>query len=132
MRAATVRRIAIGALIAIAHVPMALAQAVGSDNETCLKVEPQGTAWRGTSQLYCLKFDPMRTRKDPFGRCQERQFEVSLMNNCNFSVVLRWRFNNGTREQERLLGPSEVLSVVCGQISDRCEGDVIAYAEKFK
>jgi hypothetical protein len=125
-------RLVVGAALCLAQVTPALSQAVDRYKEDCLKVEPHGTDWRGASQLHCLKFDPMRTRKDPFGRCQERRFEVDLRNNCDYAVTAFWRFNNGMREQQRLLGPNQSFSVACGQVSDRCEGDVIAHAEKLK
>ena len=120
------------AMFGLAQAEPAWSQAVDRYKEDCLKVEAHGTDWRGASQLYCLRFDPMRTRKDPFGRCQERRFEVDLKNNCDYPVTAFWRFNNGMREQQKLLGPNQSFSVACGQVSDRCEGDVIAYAEKLK
>lgn len=110
----------------------AWAQAVDRNKEDCLKVIPYSTDWRSTSQLHCLRFDPMRTRRDPFGRCQERRFEVELRNACEFPIIAHWRFNNGMREQHKLLGPSQVLHIDCGQVSDRCEGDVIAYADRLR
>jgi hypothetical protein len=117
------------ALLALAA-GAAWGQAVDSNNRDCLETVPTGMTWRGTSQLYCLKPDPMRTRRDAFGRCQERRFEITLKNNCEFLIEVRWRFDNGTPEQHRTLGPDQAITVDCGQLSERCDGSVVATAER--
>jgi hypothetical protein len=119
--------------LALTVLPMAdaLAQAWDRNRENCLETEATGTLWSSTSQLHCLKPDPQRTRRDPFGRCQERRFEVTMRNRCAFLVIANWRFNNGMRLQQRLLGPSQSFAVYCGQLSDQCDGSVIAYGEKL-
>jgi hypothetical protein len=109
----------------------AFGQAVDANNRACLEILPSGTSWLGASQLYCLKPDPMRTRRDPFGRCQERRFEVTLKNACEYAILVRWRFNTSMAEQRRPLGPNQSFVVDCGQLSDRCDGGVLAFGDKL-
>ena len=118
------------ALLVLALAAPARAQAVDRNKRDCLETVPSGTTWRGTSQLYCLKPDPMRTRHDAFGRCQERRFEITLKNSCEFLIDVRWRFDNETAERRLSLAPHHAVTVDCGQLSDRCNGGVIAFGDK--
>ena len=116
--------------LSVLPVADALAQAWDRNRENCLETEATGTIWSSTSQLHCLKPDPQRTRRDPFGRCQERRFEVTMRNRCDFHIIANWRFANGMRLKQHFLGPSQSYIVNCGQLSDQCDGAVIAYGEK--
>jgi hypothetical protein len=126
-----VTRALLALLLSVTPVADALAQAAAVDKnrDNCLETVPAGTFWAGTSQLHCLKPDPQRTRKDAFGRCQERRFEVSMRNRCDFMIIANWRFNNGMRLKQQVLGPNQAYTVDCGQLSDQCDGAVIAYGE---
>ncbi len=121
----------LSALLVLVPAGPAAAQARDSDDRPCLETVMTGVTWRGTSQLYCMKPDPDRTRRDPFGRCQERRFEITLKNNCGFAIEVRWRFeNNIMAPQYRTLGPNQSFKADCRQISDHCGGSVKATAEK--
>ena len=127
------KRALLALLLSVMPIADALAQAaVDQNRENCLETEATGTVWSSTSQLHCLKPDPQRTRKDPFGRCQERRFEVTMRNRCDFFIIAYWRFNNGMRLKQQFLGPSQSYVVNCGQLSDQCDGGVIAYGEKVR
>ena len=128
------KRALLALLLSVMPIADALAQAAAVDKnrENCLETEPTGAVWSATSQLHCLKPDPQRTRKDPFGRCQERRFEVTMRNRCDFFITAYWRFNNGMRLKQQFLGPSQSYVVNCGQLSDQCDGGVIAYGEKVQ
>lgn len=122
-----------GVLLSLLSVADALAQtgAVDRNRDNCLETPLPDEQWVSSSQLHCLKPDPNRTRRDPFGRCQERRFEVKMRNRCEFVILVNWRFNNGMRVQQRALGPNQSFIVDCRQLSDQCDGSVIAYADKF-
>ena len=124
--------LALAVALGLAAAAPARAQAVDREDRACLETVPSGTSWLGTNQLYCLKPDPGRTRRDAFGRCQERRFEVTLKNRCEFSILVRWRFTNGMPAQERALGPHQAFTLDCGQLSERCDGAVIASGEKLR
>jgi hypothetical protein len=117
-------------LLALLAAGPAGAQALDRDDQPCLETVLSGVTWRGTSQLYCLKPDPSRTRRDAFGHCQERRFEVTLKNKCEFAIDVRWRFDTVMTPQYRTLAPNQSFTADCGQLSDRCGGSVIATAEK--
>ncbi len=120
----------LGVLLALVPSIAAAVEAVDRENRACLETALSGVTWRGTNQLYCLKPDPRRTRRDPFGRCQERHYEVTLKNSCAFLIEVRWRFENETASRYRTLGPHQAFTVECAQISDQCEGSIVAVAEK--
>ncbi len=54
-----------------------------------------------------------------------------MRNRCDFFIMADWRFNNGMRLKQQFLGPSQSYIVNCGQLSDQCDGGVIAYGEKI-
>src|SRR5579871_373420 len=91
----------LGVLLALVPSIAAAVEAVDRENRACLETALSGVTWRGTNQLYCLKPDPRRTRRDPFGRCQERHYEVTLKNSCAFLIEVRWRFENETASRYR-------------------------------
>ena len=121
----------LAALLVLTPVAASAAEAVDRENRPCLETVLSGLTWRGTNQLYCLKPDPRRTRRDPFGRCQERHFEVRLKNSCDFLIEVRWRFERDRAQQHRTLGPSQVFTVECAEISDQCDGSIVAVAAKY-
>ncbi|MBV8166249.1 MAG: hypothetical protein JO021_05610 [Alphaproteobacteria bacterium] len=128
------KRALLALLLSVLPIADAFAQAAAVDKnrENCLETEATGTMWSATSQLHCLKPDPQRTRMDPFGRCQERRFEVTMRNRCDFMIISNWRFNNGMRLKQQVLGPNQIYVVNCGQLSDQCDGSVIAYGETVR
>lgn len=132
MPAALIRAL-LAALLSLMPVADALAEAaVDRNRENCLEIEPHRfPLWVGTSQLHCLKPDPRHTRRDAFGRCQERRFEVVMHNRCDFLIAVYWRFKNGMRQQQQFLSPTESHTVTCGQLSDQCDGAILAYADKL-
>lgn len=125
------KRALLAALLGVLPVADARAQAAAVDKnrEACLETAVTGSPWSSTSQLHCLKPDPTRTRKDPFGACQERRFEVTLHNRCDVLILVTWRFENGMRARQKALGPNQSYVVECGQLSDQCDGSVRASAE---
>jgi hypothetical protein len=124
------KRAVVALLLSLTPIADALAQAYDSNRENCLETLATGTIWSSTSQLHCLKPDPQRTRRDPYGRCQERRFEVTMRNRCDYFIVANWRFNNGMRLKQQFLGPNQSYIVNCGQLSEQCDGSVIAFGEK--
>jgi hypothetical protein len=122
--------VTLAALLCVAAAGAASAQALDPERRTCLEQVLSGIGWSGTNQLYCLKPDPTRVRLDPFGRCRERRFEVTIKNICEFFVDVRWRFERERAEQRRTLGPNQAFTVDCGQLSDRCDGSVLATFQK--